>query len=264
MKPTRAVITGASSGIGTEFAKLLAAQGVNLVIVARRTERLEELAEELRKKHGITVEVMTLDLTLADAPEKLFAFATASGAIDLLINNAGAGPYRHFLKTNLNEHKQIMTLNMNSLTVLTHLFVSHMIEKGKEAAVLNVASVASFTPVPRYAVYCATKSYVRIFSEILNYELQDTNVSVTCLCPGGTQTEFLEKNNQSPKKGSDLFMMSARKVAEAGLKATYERKRVVIPGLFNKISSALPTLVPNSIGMLLSEKAMQKAVEEKS
>lgn len=264
MKPTRAVITGASSGIGEEFAKTLAGQRVNLVIVARRTERLEQLANELMKEHGITVEVMTLDLTETDAPEKLFQMATKNGPVDLLINNAGAGPYRHFLKTDLNEHKKIMTLNMNSLTVLTHLFVTHMIENGKDAAVLNVASVASYTPVPRYAVYCATKSYVRIFSEILNYELQDTKVSVTCLCPGGTHTEFLEKNNQSPKKGSDLFMMSARKVAEAGLKATYERKSIVIPGLFNKISSALPAIVPNSIGMLLSEKAMQTAVDEKN
>lgn len=263
MKPSRAVITGASSGIGEEFAKLLAAQRVNLVIVARRTEKLEQLAWDLIKKHGITVEVMTLDLTEEEAAEKLFNFATAGGIVDLLINNAGAGPYRHFLKTDLSEHKRIMNLNMNSLTTLSHLFAQHMLSHGKESSILNVASVASFTPVPRYAVYCASKSYVRIFSEILNYELQDTSVSITCLCPGGTQTEFLEKNNQVTKRGADFFMMSAKKVAEVGLKAAYNKKSVVIPGLFNKITSALASLAPNSIGMLLSEKAMKTAVDEK-
>lgn len=261
MKPTRAVITGASSGIGEEFARQLATQRVNLVIAARRTERLQSLAKELQEKHGISVETITLDLENPSAPEELFKFATQNGDVNLLINNAGRGPYRHFLKTPANEHQKVMQLNMVSLTTLCHLFAGHMIEKGDRAAILNVASVASYTPVPRYAVYCASKSYVRVFSEILNYELKDTCVSVSCLCPGGTKTEFLEKNNQ--KSNGDQYLMSVDKVVKAGLQGTAERRAVIIPGMINKVSSLLPTFFPNTVNMLVGEKVMRMAVEER-
>ncbi len=261
MKPTRAVITGASSGIGEEFARQLATQRVNLVIAARRTDRLEKLSQELQNRYGISVDVMTLDLEDPSAPKKLFEFATKNGNVDLLINNAGRGPYRHFLKTDLVEHQKVMQLNMQSLTSLCHLFATHMIEKGAEAAILNVASVASFTPVPRYAVYCATKSYVRVFSEILNYELQGSCVSVSCLCPGGTKTEFLEKNNQ--KSHGDKYLMTVNKVVKAGLQGTMDRKAVIIPGMINKVSSLLPSFFPNTMNMLVSEKVMKMAVEER-
>lgn len=262
MKPSRAVITGASSGIGEEFARQLATRGVNLVIAARRTERLESLASELKEKHQITVDIITLDLEDREAPRKLFEFATSKGNVDLLVNNAGRGPYRHFLKTSLEEHEKVMQLNMVSLTSLCHLFANHMVEAGREAAILNVASVASYTPVPRYAVYCASKSYVRVFSEILNYELKDTNVSVSCLCPGGTKTEFLEKNNQ--KSHGDQFLMTVDKVVKAGIEGTLHKKAVIIPGLFNKVSSALPGIVPNKMSMFVTEKVMKMAVEEKN
>ena len=262
MKPTRAVITGASSGLGEEFARQLATQGVNLVIAARRTERLEALAKELREKHQISVEIMTLDLEDPLSPEKLFHFSIQKGNVDLLINNAGRGPYRHFLKTDLSEHQKVMQLNMQSLTSLSYLFAHHMLKMNRPSAILNVASVASFAPVPRYAVYCATKSYVRVFSEILNYELQDSCVSVSCLCPGGTKTEFLEKNNQTSH--SDKFLMTPEKVVRAGLQGTYSRKALIIPGIFNKISSALPNIFPNYLNMYVIEKAMKMAVEEKN
>lgn len=261
MKLSRAVITGASSGIGEEFARQLATRGVNLVIAARRTERLVALAEELRQKHSITVEIMTLDLEDPSAPEKLFQFATVNGPVDLLVNNAGRGPYRHFLKTSLTEHQKVMQLNMVSLTSLCHLFAQHMIEQNKPSAILNIASVASYTPVPRYALYCASKSYVRVFSEILNYELKDTCVSVSCLCPGGTKTEFLEKNNQHSH--GDQFLMSVEKVVRAGIEGTLNKRPIIIPGIFNKLSSALPGFLPNSLNMFVSEKAMKMAVKEK-
>lgn len=261
MKATRAVITGASSGIGEEFARQLATQGVNLVIAARRTERLQSLAKELQEKHGISVEVITLDLETSSAPQELFEFATQNGNVDLLINNAGRGPYRHFLKTSAIEHQKVMQLNMLSLTTLCHLFSGHMIEQGKRAAILNVASVASFTPVPRYAVYCATKSYVRVFSEILNFELKETCVSVSCLCPGGTKTEFLEKNNQ--KSHGDQYLMTVDKVVKAGLQGTFEKRPVIIPGFLNKISSVFPAFFPNTMNMRVTEKVMKMAVEER-
>lgn len=262
-KLNRAVITGASSGIGEAFANLLASQGVNLVIAARRSENLNQLAAKLTEKYQVTVDILPLDLTEIGAAEKLYQFATQNGGtVDLLINNAGAGPYRHFIETNLDDHKNIIQLNLTSLTSLCHLFARHMIENKKPGYVMNVASIAAYQPVTKFAVYCASKTYVRIFSEILNYELQDTNVSVSCLCPGGTKTEFLEKNNQHSKSG-DRFLMSAEKVALIGLNGTLSRKSVIVPGLFNKLSCLLPRFLPNGINLTISEQAMALAVDEK-
>lgn len=262
MEPTRAVITGASSGIGEEFARILASQGVNLVIAARRTERLEKLQSELEGKHGIQVEVFTLDLSQAGEAEKFFQEVSATGEVDLLINNAGAGPYRAFLKTSLQEHQKIMMLNMRSLMGLCHLFGEHMMKHKKPSVILNIASIAAYTPVPKYAVYCATKSYVKVFSEILNFELRQTNVSVSCLCPGGTNTEFLKKNNQKTAKYTDRFLMSAREVAEKGLKGAFKKKVIIIPGLMNKLTCFLAMIVPTFMNLRINETAMGMAVEE--
>lgn len=262
-KINRVVITGASSGIGEAFAYNLASQGTNLVIAARRTEQLNELAKKLTEKFHVSVEVLILDLNDADAPSKLLQFATRDGkTVDLLINNAGAGPYRHFIKTPLEDHQKIIQLNLVSLTALCHLFTEHMLTNKTPAYILNVASVASYQAVPRFAVYCATKSYVRIFSEILSYELKDSNVSISCLCPGGTKTEFLETNNQKSKSG-DSFLMSPEKVASIGLEGTFAKKPVIIPGLFNKLSCLAPRFFPNRLNIIMSEKAMKMAVIEK-
>ena len=262
-KLSRAVITGASSGIGEAFANLLASQGVNLVIAARRSEHLNLLAAKLTEKFKVKVEVLPLDLTEEDAPEKLFNFATQNGApVDLLINNAGAGPYRHFLETSLVDHKNIIQLNLTSLTTLCHLFAGHMIQNKKQSYILNVASIAAYQPVSKFAVYCGTKTYVRLFSEILKFELEDTNVSISCLCPGGTNTEFLEKNNQRSKSG-DTFLMSAEKVARIGLDGTLAKKAIIIPGFFNKLTCFFPRFLPNKMNLMLSKNAMALAVEEK-
>jgi len=264
-KINRAVITGASSGIGEAFAYNLASQGVNLVIAARRTEQLNQLAKKLTEKFRVSVEVLTLDLNDPEAPGKLLQFATQHGkTVDLLINNAGAGPYRHFIKTPLVDHQKIIQLNLVSLTSLCHLFTEHMLTNKTPAYILNVASVASYQAVPRFAVYCATKSYVRIFSEILSYELKESNVSVSCLCPGGTKTEFLETNNQKASKSGGAFLMTPEKVAAIGLQGMFAKKPVIIPGLFNKLSCWAPRLFPNRFNIIMSEKAMTMAVTEKN
>lgn len=261
-KLSRAVITGASSGIGKAFAYQLATQGVNLVIAARRSEHLNQLATKLTEKFNVKVEVLALDLTEESAPEKLFNFATQNGGeVDLLINNAGAGPYRNFLETNLADHKNVIQLNLTSLTSLCHLFANHMIQHKKQSYILNVASVASYQPISKFAVYCGTKTYVRLFSEILKFEIENTNVSISCLCPGGTKTEFLEKNNQKSKSG-DTFLMSAEKVARIGLEGTLARKAVIIPGFFNKLSCLFPRFLPNKMNLMLSKNAMALAVQE--
>lgn len=262
MKPTRALVTGASSGIGEEFAKILASQGVNLVIAARREDRLLALKETLVKSYGISVEIVPIDLTSPHSAEDLFKLSTKSGPIDMLINNAGAGPYRAFLKTSRLEHEKIMQLNMVSLTSLSHLFAEHMKKHGRPSWILNVASIAAFSPAPRFAVYCGSKYYVRIFSEILRHELKATNISVSCLCPGGTATEFSKVNNQEVSSG--MFLMSAEKVARIGLEGAFKKKTVIIPGFFNKLSCLLSSILPDSIAIPLSEKAMDMAVKEQT
>lgn len=262
MKLNRVVVTGASSGIGKEMALELAARGTNLVLTARRTELLEDLARELRAR-GLKVDVLGLDLSRASAPQELYDFCLRSGeVVDGLINNAGLGPYRAFLKSSLPEHHQVMQLNMLRLTELSHLFGQHMLAHGRRSVILNVASVAAYQAVPKFAVYSASKFYVRIFSELLGHELRGTNISVTCLCPGGTATEFLEKNNQK-LKGSFSPLMSARAVARAGIDGALRGKAVIVPGVFNKLSCWLPRFLPSSWSIGLADWGMRLAVTER-
>lgn len=259
-KQSRAVITGASGGIGAEFAKLLAAKKIDLFLVARRTEQLNLLAVALIEKYGIKVETLSLDLCLQDASETLFREATKNGDVDLLINNAGIGPWRKFVDASLEDHKKIMQLNMVTLTTSTHLFVKHMLSHRKESLVINVASVAAFQPAPRFTVYAPSKTYVKIFSEILNEELKGTNVRISCLCPGGTATEFLVNNNQTLKGFNPL--MSAEVVAKAGLDGALRGRAVVIPGLMNKLFAFFPRLIPTSWNVKLAGWGMNLAVKE--
>jgi short-subunit dehydrogenase len=260
----RAVITGASSGIGKAFAKELATQGVNLVIAARRVDELNNLAHELSTNYKIKVDVFPLDLHDPESPQRLFEFSIKDNQeVDLLINNAGSGPYRHFLQTSLKEHQNMLQLNVNSLTSLSHLFANHMIKVDREASILNLGSVASYQEVPRFAAYCGSKSYVKIFSEILSYELKDSCVSVTCLCPGGTNTEFLSSNNQKSLVG-DKVLMGPEVVVKVALKGVQKKKTIVIPGFFNKLTCFYPRFLPGSLNLWLSEKVMKFTIAEKS
>ena len=258
----RAIVTGASSGIGESFARQLASEKVDLILVARRIELLNKLALELRQKYNVEVEVLALDLTQTDSPEKLLTFATENGkTVDLLINNAGNGAYRAFLKTSLEEHINTLNLNLYSLTKLNHLFGHHMLAHKKPSSILNVASVASYQPIPKFALYCGSKCFVRVFSEIFHYEMKTTNVSVTCLCPGGTATDFLTTNNQKMKTSLSV-LQSAAEVAAIGLKASRNGKRVVVPGFFNKIQAFIPRLLPNFLNLKIAQIGMEIAIEE--
>ncbi len=260
-KPTRAVITGASGGIGADFARLLAAKKTNLFLVARRKEHLEALALSLRSQFGIEVEILPLDLSLPDASEKLFQEATKNGKeVDLLINNAGIGPWRKFIDASLDDHKKIMQLNMVTLTTSTHLFVKHMLSHRKPSLVLNIASVAAFQPAPRFTIYAPSKTYVKIFSEILCEELSDTNVRISCLCPGGTATDFMTNNNQTLKGFNPL--MASEKVARIGLEGALKGKRVIIPGFMNKLFAFIPRFIPTSWNVKLAGRGMNLAVKE--
>lgn len=263
MKSSRALITGASSGLGRDFALLLAKMGSDLILAARRTENLNQLADDIRQKYKVDVEVITIDLTADKAAEMLFEASTRKGKkVDMLVNNAGAGPFRSFLDATTSDHERILKLNALSLTSLCHLFGNHMISHGQKSWILNVASVASYQPVQRFGVYCATKAYVRFLSEIIHSELKDTNVSVSCLCPGGTATEFLAANNQSPSKFGTWSLMRSDAVVELAIRKTFAGKRVIIPGMMNKIACTLAKVLPNNLNLWMSHHVMSLGVSE--
>lgn len=230
-----ALVTGASSGIGAELARIHAERGGDLVVVARRREKLNELKAELERAHGVTVHVLANDLAEPDAPQEIYEELQSGGvAVDILVNNAGFGHRGPFHEQPWATSEAMIKVNILTLTALTRLFVPRMIERGR-GRVLNVASMAGFVPGPLMAIYYASKAFVVSFSETIADELAGTGVTVTALCPGPTQTEFAERAGMV---GTRLMekMVSAREVAEIGYNAMLRGKTVVVPGLLNKLT----------------------------
>lgn len=229
MKST-ALITGASSGIGKELAYIHAEKGGDLVIVARRADKLNALKTDLEQKHGINVHVIVKDLTLPSAPQEIYEELRQAGIeIDYLINNAGFGGHGKFHERPWESDLAMINLNVVALTALTRLFLPDMVYKDS-GRILNVSSTASLLPGPLQAVYYATKAYVTSFSNAIAEELYDTKVSVTALLPGATETEFARTSGMDK---TDLFKntYSAREVAEDGYKGMLEGKLDVMAGL---------------------------------
>ena len=229
MKKT-ALITGASSGIGKELAKIHAEQGGNLIIVARREEKLIELKNELEKKHKVQVTTIIKDLSISGSAKELYQEIKDSKLqVDYLINNAGFGLHGKFHKSDWKRQEQMINLNMIALTELMYLFLPDMIKRN-EGRILNTSSTASFMPGPLQAVYFATKSYVTFLGNAIAEELSSTNISVTTLMPGATETEFAETANMDK---TDLFKdaFSARSVAQDGYKGMLKGKLDVVSGL---------------------------------
>ena len=245
---TTALITGASSGIGYELAWLFATDGHDLILVARSEEILHRLAEALKGQFKVSVRVLAKDLSLPRAPDEIFIeLQRDSVPVDFLVNNAGFGGHGFFAETDLDEELRMIQLNLASLTHLTKLFLPEMLKR-RRGKILNLASTAAFVPGPLMAVYYATKAYVRSFSEALAEELKDTGVSVTCLCPGPTITEFQKRANL----GKDMLLlkgglMDSKGVARIGYKALMKNKRVVVAGWRNKFLMVLAHLTPRSL-----------------
>ena len=236
-KGATALVTGASSGIGEEFARVLAEQGANLVLVARREDRLKQLADALRTAHGVEVDVEALDLGTPDAPAELHRRTLEAGlAVDLLVNNAGFGVYGPHMEIPWERERQMLQLDIVALAQLTKLYVADMLGRGR-GRVLQVASIGAYQPTPTYAAYSAAKAYVLSFGEALDYELRGTGVRCTVLSPGVTKSEFLEVSGQPLRPYHRLTMMSARQVVEIGLRASLRGQPSVIPGLSNKIAA---------------------------
>lgn len=256
----RALVTGASSGIGASIAGELAARGADLVLTARREDRLQALARELAERHGVDVKVVAADLAEPGAAEALFARTEGEGvAVDILVNNAGIGSWKAFVPTPWETTQNVLQVNAVSLTHLTHLFVPKMLER-KRGRIMNVSSIGAYSPCPNFAVYTATKVYVRNFSESLDYELRGTGVRVTCVCPGGTTTEFLEVAGQKMKAGGQRMMMSADRCARIAVDKMLAGRRTVVTGFLNALGMWLLRLVPRNWMPWLAERSMATTV----
>ena len=231
-KPT-ALITGASFGIGLELARIFAREKHNLVLVARTGDKLRQLASELEKAHGTRSLVLAVDLTEPGSPAYIFDQTARAGIpVDVLVNNAGFGQYGLFVENDLEQCLKQIQLNITTLTHLTRLYLPEMLQR-KSGRILNVASTAAFQPGPLMAVYFATKAYVLHFSEALANELAGSGVTVTCLCPGATATEFHKRANATAMRLLGMGTMDARTVAEDGYRALIAGKPVVISGFKN-------------------------------
>jgi uncharacterized protein len=229
-----ALITGASGGIGYELAKLCAKDHYNLVLVARNGPRLAQVADELQRQFGITARTFALDLTDPSAPQALSAHVQSEGVdVDILVNNAGYGRFGEFADVPVEESLGQIQLNITALTHLTRLFLGPMLER-RSGRIMNVASTAGFQPGPLMAVYYATKAYVISFSEALANELADKGITVTCLCPGATATDFAGRaGNDQSRLFKKLRPMDAKTVARAGYRGLLKGKTLVIPGFRN-------------------------------
>ncbi|SDM99636.1 hypothetical protein SAMN04487949_3108 [Halogranum gelatinilyticum] len=241
-----ALVTGASSGIGWELSKLFAADGYDLVLVARSEDKLRELGEMLQREHGIGVTVVVKDLARPESPGEIQAALDERGiTVDVLVNNAGFGTNGPFTETDLGRELDEIQVNVTALTELTKRFLPGMVERG-HGRVLNVASTAAFQPGPFMAVYYATKAYVLSFSEAISEELDGTGVTVTALCPGATSTKFDERAGVTDTPLFQGDVASAADVAETGYRATMQGKPVVVHGWKNKLLTLAVRFSPRS------------------
>lgn len=252
-----ALVTGASSGIGLELARIFAREGYNLVLVARDADRLRRLASELEKSHGTRSLILATDLAEAgSAAYVLDQTSRAQLVVDVLVNNAGFGQYGLFADNDLEECLRQIQLNVTTLTHLTRLYLPGMIGR-TSGRILNVASTAAFQPGPLMAVYFATKAYVLNFSEALANELEGTGVTVTCLCPGATATEFHERAKATGQRLLKMGSMDARTVAEDGYRALIEGKPVVISGFKNWLVAQSVRFAPRRLVTWIARKAQE-------
>jgi short-subunit dehydrogenase len=238
------LITGASSGIGLELARCFAADKSNLIIVARTQAALEELARELRSQYKISVHVLCADLAKPESSAQVYSELKGRGlVVDVLVNNAGFGLHGGFTNLPLRSQLEMIQVNLTALVELTGLFLPEMVARNR-GGILNVGSVAGFVPGPQMAVYYATKAFVRSFSEALHEELRGTNINVTNLCPGPTESNFSKVARSHHVREAQAKKMTAAEVALAGHADFRRGKAFSIPGMTNKLMSIAPSLLP--------------------
>lgn len=252
-----AIVTGASAGIGWALAEQLAAGGANLVLTARRVDRLQKLAADLSKKHGVHAQAFAADLTLPEAPEDIREFTRTVGIeVELLVNNAGFGAFGYIQEIPLEKLLEMVEVNCAAVVHLTRLFIPGMVER-KHGDILIVASTASFQPVPFNSVYAATKAFDLLFAEGIAEEVREFGVRVCALCPGPTTTEFQQVAHQPdrPMKVNE----TAEKVARVGLEAVAAGKTWVISGAMNRLMMETERLAPRRFVAKMAAKMMRPA-----
>lgn len=238
-----ALITGASFGLGFEFADIFAKEKYNLVIVARNKKKLEDVALKLRKKYGIEVTIIVADLSNVNSPKRIYDEISEKGIkIDVLVNNAGSGKYGFFADSQDASSIDMINLNITSVTLLTKYFLTDMVKR-HSGKILIVSSIGAFQPNPFGSVYGATKAYELLLAESLSGELINSGVTISALCPGPTKTEFATRAGKKDAK----FAMDARTVALEGYKGMMQGKLIIIPSIKYKIEVFLAKLLPAKI-----------------
>ncbi len=253
-----ALVTGATSGIGYEMAKILASKKHHLILASRNRKKLEEIKQNFEKEYSINVKVIVIDLSESNAAQMVFQ-ETRNNEVDILINNSGFGNYGEHTEIEIEENNKLLQLNIVSLTEMCALFGAEM-KKRKHGYILNIASTAAYQPTPYFAAYGASKSYVLNFSEALAKELEEYNVSVSCLSPGATKTDFFETakiNNTNNSQLKESSRTSPVIVAKIGIDAMFNKKLSVIPGIKNQIMAFSNRFAPRSLVATISKKIMK-------
>lgn len=245
--PDTILITGASAGLGADFARALARKPVTLVLTARRTDRLAALASELGQRPGVEVHVVSADLGQSEGVKALLdGIADRGLSIDTLINNAGFGALGDFAESDLVTQTGMIDLNVRALVTLTHALLPPMLARGR-GAVLNVASTAAFQPGPYMAVYYASKAFVLHFSEALHEEVKGRGVTVTALCPGPTKTEFADIAGMAETPMFERFAGTSEQVVRDGLAALERGQAVMVSGLLNRLTAVSTRIAPRGV-----------------
>ena len=253
-----ALITGASSGIGRELARQLAADGMNVVLVARDAEGLRQVAAEIERERQVTARVLPKDLRAPDAPREIFSELEAAGVdISVLVNNAGTCVYDEFCESDLDAEIEMIHVNVTALTCLTKLFLTKMLTRGS-GRILNVASGAGLCPVPMVAAYAATKAYVLSLSEALAHELRGTGVSVTCLCPWPTESGIQESSGLGDSRAHRRKLADPADVARIGLAACKRREVIAVPGLENRLLVFAMRFAPRKMNTRVSARMFER------
>ncbi|MBM9593980.1 SDR family NAD(P)-dependent oxidoreductase [Roseitranquillus sediminis] len=252
-----ALITGASEGLGSEFADIAAAAGYGVILAARRRDRLEALAAELAERHGAETAVIVIDLSDPEAPDALWREATDGRHVAILVNNAGLGRHGRFDDGGWEQELQVVQVNVLALARLFKLAVASMKRAGG-GRILNVSSTAAFMPGPNMAVYHGSKAFVQSLGEAVAHELRGTGVTVTTFAPGATATGFQRVAAMQGARITRAGMQDARKVAEAGWRAMMAGRRSAVPGLVNLAFSLGPRLLPRSWNAAVAEVALSK------
>lgn len=248
----RALITGASSGLGVELARVLAQRGIDLAISARRADRLEALADEMRREHKVDVVVLPGDLAMAQGPQQLFEAVKAAGLrIDILVNNAGFGHFGPFLDQSLEQIEEMIAVNVSAVTTLTRLFAETMKAQGG-GHILQVSSYAALQPIPRYCVYSGAKAHVIAFSQALRHELRKSGVQISVVAPGFMNTEFHDVAHHEKTLLMKLTTVPVWWVARRAIAGMFRGKFLITPGVVYRVNNWLLPFTPRRLATGIS------------